>query len=90
MASLDYRYLYFLRYKPNRVGDKIIVLAYVKIPYARSREKRLHDMFSCSRFTIKGWKDKPLLESYCKIGIATSMSSRLITINKDILSGKTE
>ena len=78
---MDIRYIYLLRMKRG----KISCVHAVKVPFAGKREKRLHDMFDCSRFTMTRNK-----RNGHKIGIAKNLPRRMGTIRADKLSGKTE
>jgi hypothetical protein len=86
---VDYRYLYLLqRHRDGTVSEVMSV----KVLFAYRKEQRLHDMFSCSRFT---WTARVIFgrwgQDHFKIGIATNMQSRLRSINKDpTKSGQTE
>lgn len=92
MRVLDIQYIYLLR----RRGRKIDCLFAVRVPFARKREQRLHNMFRRSRFQMtKKQKVAPrgllsIAESQCKIGITNNLPRRLGRIQADKLSGKTE
>ena len=84
---MDRRYLYLLR--QNRRGEIVVELA-VRVNFARRKEARLHRMFSASRY-VKGRGARTWGQAACKIGIASTMSSRISSIRSNPNgSGKTE
>ena len=75
-----------------RDGVKSAKIVYtVRVYNARLIEKRMHEIFGCSRFTMSA-RTKPgkYMQEHVKIGIAGDPKKRLEDINQNFTSGKTE
>lgn len=85
---MDRRYLYLLQRHPD---GKVSLVLCVRVFFAYRKEQKLHNLFSCSRFTLsRRVRFRAWGQDHYKIGIASNVKSRLASINKDLESGKTE